>query len=140
MKLDPRKKVAAEFSSSDEAARNTVAANRDAILRLAVLSDLSVATGHLPQAGGAVRSTSLFDIRIAYAAETIDVAAEIARLRKEIEALEKAIVSKEKQLGDATFRSRAPEKIVRGMESTVAQQRTELQKLRSRLEELGRAA
>jgi len=109
-------------------------------LRLAILSDLSVASGHLPQAGGAVRSTSLFDARIVYITETIDVAAEIARLRKEIDALEKAIVSKERQLGDATFRSRAPEPIVRGMESTVAQQRIELQKLRLRLDELGRAA
>jgi valyl-tRNA synthetase len=140
MKLDPRKRMAAEFSSSEAAARRTIEANRDTILRLAVLSELSIATGHLPPAGGAVRSTSLFDARIAYATETIDVAAEITRLRKEIDALERTIVSKEKQLGDATFRSRAPEKIVRGMESTVAQQKVELQKLRSRLDELGRAA
>jgi valyl-tRNA synthetase len=140
MKLDPRKKAAAAFSSSDEGARKTIEAHRDAILRLAVLSDLSVATGHLPHAGGAVRSTSLFDARIAYTTDTIDVAAEIARLRKEIDALEKAINSKERQLGDPTFRNRAPEKIVRGMESTVAQQRIELQKLRLRLHEVGRAA
>src|SRR6266478_1487118 len=112
MKLEPKKKVAAEFSSSER----------------------------LPQSGGAVRSTALFDVRIAYLAETVDVEAEAARLRKQIEGLERAITAKEKQLASATFRSRAPEEIVRGLESTLAEQTEELRKLRSRLEELKTAA
>ena len=136
--LDSKKKVAAEFSSSDERVRQTVESMRDGILRLAALSELRVGAERLPQTGGAVRSTSLFDVRIAYVAETIDVAAETARLRKEIEGLEKAIAAKERQLGDATFRSRAPEKIVRGLEVTLAEQNVELQKLRSRSDELQR--
>jgi len=136
--LDSKKKVAAEFSSSDERVRQTVESMRDGILRLAALSELKVGAERLPQTGGAVRSTSLFDVRIAYVAETIDVAAETARLRKEIEGLEKAIAAKERQLGDATFRSRAPEKIVRGLEVTLAEQNVELQKLRSRSDELQR--
>jgi valyl-tRNA synthetase len=140
MKLDPKKKVAAEFSSSDAAACSVMEANRDGILRLAVLSELKVGAERLAHAGGAVRSTSVFDLHIAYAAETVDLAAETARLRKEIEGLEKAIAAKERQLGDATFRSRAPEKIVRGLESTLAGQKIELQKLQLRLEELKRAA
>jgi valyl-tRNA synthetase len=138
--LDSKKTIAAEFSSSDERARQTVESNRNGILRLAALSRLQVGSERLPQSGGAVRSTALFDVRIAYVAETIDVAAETARLRKEIEGLEKAIAAKERQLGDATFRSRAPEKIVRGLEVTLAEQQIELQKLRSRLEELNRGA
>jgi valyl-tRNA synthetase len=137
--LDSKKKVAAEFSSSDERVRHTVESMRDGILRLAALSEVKVAAERLPQTGGAVRSTSLFDVRIAYVAETIDVAAETARLRKEIEGLEKAIAAKEKQLGDATFRSRAPEKIVRGLEATLAEQKIEVQKLGSRLDELNRS-
>jgi valyl-tRNA synthetase len=140
MKLEPKKKVAAEFSSSDERARHAIESSRDGILRLAALSELKVGAERLPQSGGAVRSTALFDVRIAYVAETIDVAAEAARLRKQIEGLEKAIVAKEKQLADTTFRSRAPEKVVRGLEATLAEQTTELQKLRSRLEELKTAA
>jgi valyl-tRNA synthetase len=140
MKLDPKKKVAAEFSSSDAAARSVMEANRDGILRLAALSELKVGAVRLAHAGGAVRSTSLFDVRIAYAAEGVDLAAETTRLRKEIEGLEKAIAAKVRQLGDATSRSRAPEKIVRGLESTLAEQKIELQKLELRLEELKRAA
>jgi valyl-tRNA synthetase len=141
MKLpDPKKRVAAEFSSSDESARKTIEANRDGILRLATLSALKVNAERLPQSGGAVRSKALFDVRIAYVAETIDVEAEGARLRKQIEGLERAIAAKEKQLADDTFRSRAPEKVVRGLEATLAEQTAELRKLRSRLEELKTAA
>ena len=140
MKLDPRKKVMAEFSSPAAHVRAVMEANREGLLRLASLAELKIGSERLAQAGGAVRSTSLFDVRISYAAEAIDSAAEIARLLKEIDGLEKAIASKEKQLSDPTFRSRAPEKIVRGLESTVAEQRIELQKLRVRLEEVRRAA
>jgi len=141
MKLpDPKKKVAAELSSTDEETRRVIEVNRDGIARLAALSELKISAGHLQQAGGAVRSTAHFDVRIAFVADTADVAGESARLRKEIEGLEKAIASKEKQLGDATFRSRAPEKIVRTMEATLTEQRLELQKLRKRLEELDKAA
>jgi len=140
MKLEPKKKVAAEFSSSDERARRTIETNREGILRLAALSDLKVSSERLPQSGGAVRSTALFEVRIAYLTETVDVEAEAARLRKQIEGLERAIAAKEKQLASATFRSRAPEEIVRGLESTLAEQTEELRKLRSRLEELKTAA
>jgi valyl-tRNA synthetase len=138
--LDAKKKVAAEFSSADERARRTIESSREGILRLAALSELRVSAERLPQSGGAVRSTALFDVRIAYVAETIDVEAEAARLRKQIEGLEKAIAAKEKQLTNDTFRSRAPEKIIRGLEATLAEQMTELRKLRSRLEELKAAA
>jgi valyl-tRNA synthetase len=140
MKLDPKKKIEAEFSSADERARQTMQSSREGILRLASLSELKISSERLPQTGGAVRSTALFEVRIAYVTETLDVAAEAARLRKLIDGLEKAVVAKEKQLANSTFRSRAPEDIVRGLEATLAEQTTELRKLRSRLEELQTAA
>jgi valyl-tRNA synthetase len=139
MKLDPKKKVAAEFSSMDAAVRNLVKANGESIARLGILSELKFSAERLPQAGGAVRSTAQFDVRIADA-ETVNVAAEKARLKKEIEGLQKAIASKEKQLADDTFRSRAPEKIIKGLEATLAQQRIELQKLQDRLDQLEKGA
>jgi valyl-tRNA synthetase len=82
-----------------------------------------------------VRSTAQFDVRIAYS-DTVDVAAELARVRKEIERITKDIASKEKQLADETFRSRAPEKIIRGMEATLEERRVELKKLMERLKQL----
>jgi valyl-tRNA synthetase len=50
--------------------------------------------------------------------------------------LEKAIASKERQLRDETFLSRAPEKIVNGLKMAVEQQRVELGKLVERRREL----
>jgi valyl-tRNA synthetase len=137
MKLDPKKKVAAEFFSGDSWARGVIEANKDGILRLAILSEFDVHAEKLPEGGGSTRSTAEFDIRISYAAETIDVAAERVRLKKEIDGLQKAIVSKETQLGNETFRSRAPEKIIKGMEEALAGQKIELQKLSHRLRQLG---
>jgi valyl-tRNA synthetase len=135
MKLDPKKKIGAEFSSEDAATRNLFEANRDAVLRLAILSELKISAGRLPQSGGAVRSTSQYDVRVVYA-EAVDAEAEKARLKKEIEGLQKAVSSKEAQLNNETFRSRAPEKIIRGLEATLAEQRIEMQKIVERLGQL----
>ena len=135
MKLDPRKKVAAEFYSSHDHLRSAIQGNIDGIQRLAILSELKVSASALPQSAGAMRSTAQFDIRIAYT-DSVDVAAESERLRKEIERLQKDIASKERQLGDETFRSRAPEKIIKGMQSTLEERRIELGKSSERLRQL----
>ena len=42
LKLDPKKKVAAEFSTADASSRDLVHANRTAIERFAVLSELRI--------------------------------------------------------------------------------------------------
>jgi valyl-tRNA synthetase len=136
MKLDPKKRVGAEFSSGHAETRRIVETNRDGILRLALLSELTVSAGKLAEGGGASRSTADFDVRIPYAAETMDVAAERARLSKEMQGLQKAITSKENQLGNETFRSRAPEKIIQQMEEALNGQRIELQKMEERLRSL----
>src|SRR5215472_8955257 len=133
MKLDAKKKVAAEFSTTDRQLENLIQANREASQRFAVLSDLRVVSrDKFDSKSGAVRSTAAFDVRVVYS-ETVDAGAEKARLTKEREGLQKAIASKEKQLGDETFRSRAPEKIIKGLEATLAQQKIELEKLQRRL-------
>jgi valyl-tRNA synthetase len=136
LKLDPKKKVAADFSTSDSGTAELVQANRGAIERFAVLTELrAVPRGQFGGKSGAVRSTSKFDVRIAYS-DTVDPAVEKVRLKKEIEGLQKAIESKERQLGDKIFRSRAPEKIIKGLEATLAEQRIELKKLQDRLSQL----
>jgi len=140
MKLDPKKKIAAEFYSSYEYIRSTIQRNLDGMMRLASLSELTVTANRLAATGGAVRSTSKFDVRIAYVTDTVDIAGEMVRLRKEIDGLDKAIASKEKQLDNANFRRRAPEKIVQGMEATLSEQKLELQKLRGRLSQIDSTA
>jgi len=135
MKLDPKKRVASEFSTSDDKVRAAVTANLDGILRLALLTGMTISSAKLPQSDGAVRSTALFDLRIIYT-ETVDAAVECARLKKEQERLGKNIASKERQLADETFRSRAPDKIIQGLEATLAEQRIELAKATERLSQL----
>ncbi len=135
MKIDPKKKVAAELSVPEAAARKSLEENRDGIMRLGMLTDLKVGAARLEQAGGAMRSSARFDLRVEYA-ETVDVAAECAKIAKDLDGLRKAIGSKEKQLSDDTFRSRAPEKIILGLQATLAEQRVAMQKLTERLEQL----
>jgi valyl-tRNA synthetase len=137
MKLDPRKRIPGEIFVADEVHRNAIERNRDAIERLATLSELTVSAKPLPQGLGAVRSAMDYDLRIPYAAEGIDVAAEQARILKEIEGLQKAVASKEAQLANDMFRSKAPEKIIQQMEEALATQRVELHKLMERLKQLG---
>jgi len=136
MKVDPKKKVKAEFSSSNASLRASATANLDAILRLVPLSELVISSDRSGQSDGPVRSTAEFDLRIPYA-DAVDVAGESMRLKKEIEGLSKAILSKEKQLSNETFRSRAPEKIINEMQAALGEQKIELQKLNYRLSQLG---
>jgi valyl-tRNA synthetase len=137
MKLDPKKKVAADFFSGDTWTRGVTAANKDGIVRLAILSEFAVHSEKLPEGGGGTRSTAGFDVRVPHATDTIDVAAERVRLKKEMEGLQKAIRSKESQLGNKTFRERAPEPIIKQMEEALSGQKIELQKVSDRLIQLG---
>jgi valyl-tRNA synthetase len=139
MKLD-KKKVAAEFSSTDRTSRSIVEANQEGITRLAFLTQLQVLGNKLSPGGGGVRSTAAFDIRIPNVADAKEVAGEMMRLTREMEGLQKAIVSKEKQLGNQTFRCRAPENIITQMEAALAGQRVELGKLQERLKDLEKSA
>jgi valyl-tRNA synthetase len=133
--LKPKRKVVADLSTADPAVRALVEANPDPVLRLARLSELRMVTGRLDPAGGPIRSAAAFDLRIPYG-ETIDVRAEVARLRKEKEKLARDLESKQSRLADETFRSRAPEKIVRSLESTLQERQVEYRKVVERLAQL----
>jgi valyl-tRNA synthetase len=135
MKVDQKKKIAADLSSADSAIRTLVEQNLDPILRLASLSTLQISSGRLDPAGAALRSTAQFGLRIAYG-ESIDKQAEIARLKKEIERLSKDIESKKARLADETFLSKAPQKIIDELKATLAQRIIEHQKLLDRLTQL----
>jgi valyl-tRNA synthetase len=137
-KLDPKRKIAAELSSQDVAVRELVEGNLESLQRLAVLSGLRVTSDHL-SGNGYFHSLPEGDIHIPFS-EIVNPQAEMARLNKDIEGLQKAIISKEKQLGNEIFRSRAPEMIIKGLEATLAEQRIEFQKLQDRLAQLKKGA
>ncbi len=135
MKIDQKKKVAAEFSSKDTRVRALVQGNLDALTRLASLSELTVSSEALASEGATVRSTAQFDLRIAYG-DAVDKPAEIAKLQKEIERLAKDIETKKARLADETFTSKAPARVVDDFKATLAAREAEYQKLVERLKQL----
>jgi valyl-tRNA synthetase len=134
MKVDPKKKVTADFSAESSYVRHLVSSNLDPIVRLANLTELRVASQRLDPAGAAIRSTANYDLRIAYD-DAVDKQVEIARLKKELERLAKDIESKKGRLGDETFLSKAPARIVEDLKATLAGREIEYQKLLERLKQ-----
>jgi valyl-tRNA synthetase len=136
MKLDLKRKFAAAISSKDLSVRELAQQNLEPILRLANFSELKVRQERFEaSADTVIRSAAQFDLRIQIG-EARDKQAEIAKLKKEEERLKKDIEVKQMRLADATFRSRAPEDIVRGLEATLAERQREYQKIVNRLTEL----
>ena len=133
-KIDPKKKIAAEFSTQDAAVKELIEKNLESLQRMAVLSTLRVTSDHL-SGTGYFHDLLEGEIHIP-SSEFASPQTEKARLNKDIEGLQKAIISKERQLGNEIFRSRAPEVIIKGLESTLAQQKSELEKLQRRLGDL----
>jgi valyl-tRNA synthetase len=139
LKLDPRRTVAADFHAAAPAVRALAETNLGAVLRLGSLSALHITEQPFDSAGGATRSTAQFDLRIRYE-ESVDVRAEVTRLRKEKDRLEKDIAAKKGRLADDSFRSRAPEHIVRGLEATLQERTVEYEKLLLRLAAIEKSA
>jgi valyl-tRNA synthetase len=131
MKLDPKRKVPADFSTEDPILGRLVEENLDAVLRLATLSALRISSGRLDAARAGIRSTARFDLRIGYG-EAIDKVAEVARVFKEIDRLTKDIESKQNRLADKEFTSKAPAKVVEDLRKTLAERQTQLEKLKER--------
>jgi valyl-tRNA synthetase len=95
-------------------------------------------SGAISDHTGLIRSTPDFDLQLhASGAATQNGAASAesrARILREIAALEKAIGNSERQLGDATFLSKAPEKIIGNMRAKLAEYQEQLAANRRLLE------
>ena len=139
LKLDPKRRVAADFKAANPEIHEVVEENRGMVLRLATLSDLRFSEAKLEPTTGPVRSSAQFELQIAYG-QTVDLGAELARLRKEKERLARDLDSKRGRLADESFRSRAPAEIVRKLEVTFAERQTEFAKLTERLARLEKRA
>ena len=81
------------------------------------------------------RSTSCFEVQVLFV-RTVDLGVEAARLTKEIAGLRKAIDSAEKQLGNASFLSKAPATVVDGLKSQHIENTSLLTKRQSELDAL----
>ena len=135
MKLDPKKKVAADFWTGGPMRRNLIQENMEPIVRLASLSELRLSHDHLRPEGAAVRLTASFELSIPYA-DVVDKEAEIARLKKDEAKLEQGVASAQARLADQSFTSKAPAKVVDAQRATLAERQLELKKIRERLRQL----
>ena len=142
LQIDQKREIPIAIRIEDASVRALLQANFDAVLRLARISTLVFAPGPFDPAAGIIRSTPHSDLYLSFqdAAETIDLKAELSKLRKEKDRLERDLKSKRSRLTDETFRTRAPEEIVRELEATLAQRQLEYQKLVKRMEQIEKAA
>jgi valyl-tRNA synthetase len=138
-KIDPKKKVPADFFSADPLVKSLALENQDALLRLAGLSELRLRDSAIKPQAGTVRSTARFDLHIA-PEEPADRQAEIARLNKQADEMKRDLESKRRRLADEAFRTRAPEPVVKQLEATIEQRQAEYEKLQARLAQLTPAA
>jgi valyl-tRNA synthetase len=135
LKIDPKKKVSADFGTAAPETLQLVKSHSQAVIRLASLATLNIRQGKIEGGNGVARHTAQFDLYMAHE-EAMDSGAEIAKLRKETERLARDIDSKQQRLADQTFRSRAPEKVVRDMENALAERTAEHKKLLERLAQI----
>jgi valyl-tRNA synthetase len=135
MKIEMKAKLPAQLAPASDTVKFCVEGSFHTVLRLANLSSLTFGKPPFDSTKGVIRSTKDFELLIGYDA-AFDVKGEVARLRKDLERLTKDIALKQQRLQDETFRSRAPEHIVKGLESTLAERRTEFDKVGERLTQL----
>ena len=137
MKLDPKKKIAAELYSFDGMTRDAIERSKDGIVRLGLLSDLTISSKPLEQTGGAMRSTAEFDARVAYS-DVVDVEAEKTGQAEEgYRAADQGHrVQGETAGGRDVSQPRSGERLFVGWKATLAEQRIELQKIVERLGQL----
>ena len=127
-------------SQMDDGAREAFDQNRDAIQKLARVSeikligrsDLDRNEAVLGVFQGNLIQQPFFDVFLSYERE-IDVPAERERLTKEIAKLEKNIASAERQLGNDAFLAKAPAAIVEGLKKQEAENRLLLEKAKAAL-------
>jgi valyl-tRNA synthetase len=89
-----------------------IAKNSQMVERLAKASTIEF-TAASPQGAGA-RATPNFEVAIVYEKQ-VDVVAECARLKKDLEQYEKELVNADRQLGNEGFLAKAPAQVVDGI-------------------------
>jgi len=135
LKVEPKVKVPIEVFSRDPETGNLIQNNREAVERLANVAHIAeVAESRARQFPS--RHTARFDVRVIYERK-IDVNAECARLKKELEALEKRIEVAAFQLGNESFLSKAPEKVVSGLRRQLEDTTILRDKTRNKMADLG---
>jgi len=135
LKVETKQRVPVEIFAEDRAIRNLIEKNIGALQQLANVEQAQFVSDPLTNKSG-VRTTARFDVRLVYE-QKVDVAAECARLKKEMERIEKGIASGQRQLGNEQFVAKAPPQVVENLKKQQQELAVLHQKTQSKLNELG---
>ncbi len=135
LKVEAKLKVPVEVYAHDAGTRALIEQNQGAVERLANVERVHFVETSLAKKAGA-RSTARFDVHVIYERK-IDLEAECARLMKELQAYEKEMESKQSQLSNEQFRSKAPAKVVQNMQKRLDELQILSAKTKAKMSELG---
>ncbi len=136
MRVDAKRKIPVALYAANGNVNGLSARHRQAIERLANLSELNLASSPLDAEGGAVRSLPEFALKISLK-DAVDLGAERARLAKELEKLSREMAAVEGQLCNEKFLSRAPEKVVASLRERKSELISQHTKAAETLDKLG---
>ena len=135
LKVEPKVKVPIELFVQESAIRAMIEQNRGAVQRLAGVDAITFVEMSLSNRAGA-RGTARFDVHVIYERK-IDVAVECARLKKELEKIEKPLASSQARLTDEGFLGKAPAHVVQGLRTQVGELEVMREKTLAKMKELG---
>ena len=136
LKVAQKEMLPIEIFANDEI-RAIIESNTAALGRLANVSTLTFVDTSLAKATNS-RATARFEVRLVYE-QKVDVAAETARVTKELEKLEAEFGRNSNQLGNEGFLAKAPAKVVEGLRTRRVELESLIQNAKARLAELGTA-
>jgi valyl-tRNA synthetase len=132
LKVEQKQRVAIQVFAAEPAVRSLIEQNRSAVERLANVGTIDFTDESLAKLAGA-RHTARFDVHVIYERK-IDVAAERARRKKELEQIDKETANLNRQLGNEQFLAKAPAHVIEGMR----RRSSELEILKKKVEDSGR--
>jgi valyl-tRNA synthetase len=135
LKIEPKLKVQIEVFFHDPETANLMAENGQAVERLANVEAIHPVSEERARQSPS-RGSSRFDVRVLYERK-IDVAAEIGRLSKDLEKIEKELASGQRQLSNEQFLAKAPAKVVEGIRRRAEELQSLRQKISAQLQEFG---
>jgi valyl-tRNA synthetase len=135
LKVEPRVKVPISVFAADPEIAKLIGDNRGAVERLANVEKISFVENSLANLPGS-RSTAHYDVHVIFERK-IDATAECSKLKKELEGIEKRIEIAAFQLGNQNFLSKAPQKVVDGLNKQLEETKLLREKTLGKLKELG---
>jgi valyl-tRNA synthetase len=135
LKIEQKLRVPIQVFTEDAKVRELAEQNRTAIEQLAGVESLVFADAPLSNLAGS-RHTARFDVHVIYE-KKIDPAAECARLKKDLEKMEKEIASLQRQLENQEFLTKAPAQVSENMRKRRAELEVLQEKARAKFNELG---